>query len=197
LTIQGLGTGSIILQNQDNSNLYSSSVLKILNTGTSQYIEVSGDIIPSANTLYSLGSPTMQFKDAYISRGTIYLDRVPISLDVCGNVSMPSLNLTSNSLQIGSAIITSDSSGNITVTNTGGTGVAGGLGATGPTGFTGRTGSTGPTGITGPTGNTGPTGYTGTLIYGATGVPATYAPPSARSGDFYIDYATGIMYQFQ
>jgi hypothetical protein len=37
-------------------------------------------------------------------------------------------------------------------------------------------------------------GECGTLIFGSTGVPGTYAPVSSRVGDFYIDYATGVMY---
>jgi len=37
-------------------------------------------------------------------------------------------------------------------------------------------------------------GERGTLIFGSTGAPATYAPPSSRVGDFYIDYLSGIMY---
>ena len=63
--------------------------------------------------------------------------------------------------------------------------------------MSGPVGPTGPTGATGITGPTGPIGQTGTLIYGATGDPGTYAPASARIGDFYIDYSTGIMYQYQ
>jgi hypothetical protein len=77
------------------------------------------------------------------------------------------------------------------------TGPTGHTGHTGPTGETGPTGWTGPTGITGPTGLTGPTGETGstgTIIYGATGAPTGTI---GRIGDFYIDYATGIMYQKQ
>jgi hypothetical protein len=76
----------------------------------------------------------------------------------------------------------------------GATGVTGFTGPTGPQGFATNTGATGETGETGPTGSI---GQTGTLIYGATGEPNTYAPAYARIGDFYIDYLTGIMYQYQ
>ena len=75
--------------------------------------------------------------------------------------------------------------------------IPGTVGNTGATGLTGGIGNTGPTGDTGITGPTGSIGQTGTLIYGATGEPNTYAPVYARVGDFYIDYLTGVMYQYQ
>ena len=68
------------------------------------------------------------------------------------------------------------------------------VGAIGPTGLDGSTGPTGSTGDPGNTGDTGPTGVgdTGTIIYGDTGAPTGGV---GRIGDFYIDYATGLMYQ--
>ena len=65
-------------------------------------------------------------------------------------------------------------------------------------GAKGSTGETGPIGaMTGPTGSTGYTGEIGTQIYGNTGSPGSLAPSTARPGDFYIDFTTGIMYRLQ
>jgi hypothetical protein len=77
---------------------------------------------------------------------------------------------------------------------TGPTGNTGPTGVTGCTGFTGNTGRTGYTGWTGNTGNTGPTGsagVVGTIIYSGTGAPTGGV---GRSGDFYIDLASGFLY---
>ena len=74
------------------------------------------------------------------------------------------------------------------------------IGATGATGATGAQSTVpGPTGSTGPTGAQstvpGPTGGTGTLIYGDNGMPASFAPATARPGDFYINFDDGYLYR--
>ena len=128
LPVQGSGTGSILLQNAGNTNIYSSNSLQILNTGTTQYISVSGDILPSTNAVFNLGSPTNRFNSLWLTGTTLYLGNGSISSDICGNI------YTTNAA-----------------------GVTGSIGSTGPTGATGATGATGPTGATGATGPTGPT----------------------------------------
>ena len=174
ISLQGVGTGSIFLHNPDNGNYYESTALQILNTGPTAYIEVNGSIIPGTHNVYDLGSLDRQFRDMYVSGGTIYLNGVPISLDASNNITMPTLNISGNQLQIGSATLYSDSQGNVYTTNTGSTGTS--IGTTGPTGIQGPqgppgsgtgsgTGYTGPTGPTGaPGGGTGPTGPTGAVL---------------------------------
>lgn len=44
-------------------------------------IQVTANIVPSANLVYSLGSPTQQWKDLYVSSNTIFLNNIPLSLD--------------------------------------------------------------------------------------------------------------------
>lgn len=87
---------------------------------------------------------------------------------------------------------------------TGPTGPAGASGATGPAGASGATGpSGGPPGATGPTGPTGPTGASG--VDGTDGFPGTlwfdgYGEPESYlggEGDFYLDHATGDVYERQ
>jgi hypothetical protein len=64
---------------------------------TTTDIYITGNLIPTANVSYNLGSPTQKFKSAYFSGNTIYIGEQAISVDnagtwtftsVGGNVSM-------------------------------------------------------------------------------------------------------------
>jgi len=55
--IQGVSTGSILLNNPSgSSNVFYNNILQVCNSTTTNYIKASGDIIPSGDNLYSLGS---------------------------------------------------------------------------------------------------------------------------------------------
>jgi len=41
-------------------------------------VSMTGDIIPTANNVYSLGSPTMQWKDVYVGPGSLYVDGIEV-----------------------------------------------------------------------------------------------------------------------
>jgi hypothetical protein len=69
-------------------------------------LNITGNILPSANITYNLGSNTAQWKDLWVSNSTIYMNSVPITLSA-GNV------LTVN----GNAVLTNNS--NTTVSTTG------------------------------------------------------------------------------
>lgn len=47
-----------------------------------------GNIIPSANVTYSLGSLTRQWKDLFVSNNTIYVGGVPLTIDATGNLTI-------------------------------------------------------------------------------------------------------------
>jgi len=47
-----------------------------------------GNIIPSANNVYSLGSVTNQWKDLFVSNNTIYVGGVPLGIDATGNLTV-------------------------------------------------------------------------------------------------------------
>ena len=65
------------------SGLYSNvQALTYLTSG------VAGNIIPSANVTYSLGSPTRQWKDLFVSNNTIYIGGIPLTIDASGNLSV-------------------------------------------------------------------------------------------------------------
>lgn len=77
---------------------------------------IAGNLIPSANITYSLGSSSYRFKDLWLSGNTIILGAANISTDAAGsNVSFGS----ANTLTIGGTVI--NSAGNtLTITNPGG-----------------------------------------------------------------------------
>jgi len=54
-------------------------------------MSITGNIVPSANVTYSLGTPTNRFKDLWLSGSTMYLGGFVLSEDVNGNI-----NLTTN-----------------------------------------------------------------------------------------------------
>jgi hypothetical protein len=82
---------------------------------------VGGNVIPSANLIYSLGDPTHQWKDIYVSGNTIYLGGTPLTINN-GNLSVGGTPVAANlqtslpsySGNIGSLTVT----GNLTVTGT-------------------------------------------------------------------------------
>jgi hypothetical protein len=48
---------------------------------------MTGSIIPSANNTYSLGSPTMQWKDLYVGPGTLYVNGKAVISDTSGTMT--------------------------------------------------------------------------------------------------------------
>jgi hypothetical protein len=71
--------------------------------GNINLTNVSSDIIPSANLVYSLGNATRQWKDLWVSGNTIYIGSVP-------------LTITGTTLQInGSNVVTTTGNSNISV----------------------------------------------------------------------------------
>jgi Major tropism determinant N-terminal domain len=82
------------------SNYGNANVVALLNSG------LAGNIIPTVDSLYSLGNSTNQWKDLYVSNATIYLDNVP---------------LTANSTTVfydGVPLLSADGTANITTTGT-------------------------------------------------------------------------------
>jgi len=52
--------------------------------------EFDGNIVPSANLIYSLGNITHQWKDLFVGNSTIYVGGVPVSVDSTGNLTVNS-----------------------------------------------------------------------------------------------------------
>ena len=71
------------------------------NTNVLSYLQVvSGNILPSANLTYSLGSAKFQWKDLYVSNSTIFIGGVPLSVDVGGNLLVNGNLITSGATHI-------------------------------------------------------------------------------------------------
>lgn len=80
-TIADLTTDQILQNSQYKfivNNTFSSNL-------TTSNITVIGNITPSMNDKFNLGSPTRRWKDLYISGNTIYLDNIAISSDPVTN----------------------------------------------------------------------------------------------------------------
>jgi hypothetical protein len=57
-------------------------------------VNVTGNVLPTANVTYSLGSPTLQWKDLYVSSNTIYMGGTAVTISngqlaVGGNIVAP------------------------------------------------------------------------------------------------------------
>lgn len=59
------------------------------NTNVHTYLgSFDGNIIPSANSVYSLGSSTNQWKDLWVSNNTIYVNGIPLTINSENNLSV-------------------------------------------------------------------------------------------------------------
>lgn len=64
-------------------------------------VSIDGNITPLSNNTSSLGTPTEQWKDLYVSNSTIYFDNVPLTVDGDGQLTFD-----------GNSIVTTSGSGN-------------------------------------------------------------------------------------
>lgn len=76
----------------------------------------AGNILPSANITYDLGSSTRRWKDLWLANSTIYLGPTTISANAAGNIIMGNLNVTglTSSANISAPYILGNVLGNVT-----------------------------------------------------------------------------------
>lgn len=74
-------------------------------------ITVTGNVLPSANVTYDLGSPTQRWRDLYLSGNTVYFGGATLQTD---NSNVTISNPQGGSFKIGG---TADSQGNLTAGN--------------------------------------------------------------------------------
>lgn len=67
---------------------------------------VTTNIIPSADKEYSLGSPDKQWKDLYVSTGTIYIGGVPVTINTVSNTLV--IGTSTNSTATSDAILATE-----------------------------------------------------------------------------------------
>ena len=76
----------------------------------------AGNILPSANITYDLGSSTRRWKDIWLANSTIYLGPATISANAAGNIIMGNLNVTglTSSANISAPYLLGNIIGNVT-----------------------------------------------------------------------------------
>ena len=108
--VSGLGNIATINLDDSTSNvLYGNGVFapSYSTSDIVSYAEIgwTGNINPTGNSVYSLGTPTQQWKDLYLSNATIYMNSVPISVN------------SNNALVVnGSEVLLTSNSGGISTT---------------------------------------------------------------------------------
>jgi hypothetical protein len=159
--------GAVVSSGGGGTNYSNANVKSYLTSGA-----FDGNLIPSGNNVYSIGSLTHQWKSLYVSTGTIYINGVPLSLDSNNNITV-------DGDPISSTINYADIPGAVTDINQltdvddlligtpgpqgpqGEQGIQGITGLQGPQGIQGNVGPTGAQGIQGNVGPTGPQGIQG------------------------------------
>ena len=157
-------------------------------TITDNQIVSNVDIIPSQNSVFSLGTPNNQWKHLYVSNTTIYINNIPLSINDDGRLLVNNSDIVQSAVTEITPIILQQltniqSTGAISLDNltffsassntSSNTGYTGSVGFTGSKGFDGTIGYTGSagggsgggTGYTGSVGFTGPRGFDGTIGY--------------------------------
>jgi len=132
---------------------------------------INGNIVPTKDNSFSLGSATMRWKALQLGPGTLWIQDRSTGKQAGLTVSDGSLLINgAKSITVGKTQLTAQGlkfpDGTLLKT-AGLTGIKGDSGHVGATGAKGSTGATGAPGATGPTGATGATGATG--VPGATG----------------------------
>ena len=93
------GNSNVIVNSNANVTISSAGTANVL-TVSSTGIVVTGNIVPSANVTYSLGTSTQRFSNIWLASSTIYLGNSVLSanntaLTVNGNLTFsPSASLT-------------------------------------------------------------------------------------------------------
>ena len=78
----GTTPGGNVIQGASGASSYANANVKVYLTA------FDGNIIPSANAVYSLGTVTNQWKSLFVSNSTIYVGGVPLSIDNTGNLTV-------------------------------------------------------------------------------------------------------------
>ena len=73
-----------------NMTLLTASQCNITNVGVLKGLSISGNIMPTSNLAYDLGSSNMRFRDLYLSGNTIDLDGAKVSKSANGGLSIGS-----------------------------------------------------------------------------------------------------------
>ena len=143
-----VANGRLTVAQMDNNFIFLQSIAGGT-TNPVDFTNLETDVIPAADSVYSLGSSASQWKSLHVSGNTIYIGGLPLSTDG-DSLIVNSINLGTTASPL---ILSGDNNNNTLVIN--GTSS---IGATGPDGQRGATGPQGPRGATGTPGAAGPNG---------------------------------------
>jgi hypothetical protein len=94
------------------TNANGSAVVEV--TDTTDYVAITGNVLPAANVLYNLGSPTNQWNELFISGNSIYIGDVILKANA-GNLKVRNFDDTADAGVEGTFISTSTTSGNLQI----------------------------------------------------------------------------------
>ena len=94
------------------TNANGSAVVEV--TDTTDYVAITGNVLPSGNVLYNLGSPTNQWNELFISGNSIYIGDVILKASA-GNLKVRNFDDTADAGVEGTFISTSTTSGNLQI----------------------------------------------------------------------------------
>ena len=83
----------------------------ISTTGTNSYIEVTGNLIPSGNVTYDLGSSTYNWRHLYVGSNTVYIGGTPVTV-ANGSLTVSGNAIISSDRVVATAIVIVDTQGN-------------------------------------------------------------------------------------
>jgi hypothetical protein len=94
------------------TNANGSAVVEV--TDSTNYVAITGNLLPSGNVLYNLGSPTNQWNELFISGNSIYIGDVILKANA-GNLKVRNFDDTADAGVEGTFISTSTTSGNLQI----------------------------------------------------------------------------------
>jgi len=139
-----------------------------------------GNIVPAAHNTYSLGTPTIRWKDAYLGAGTLYVGDVSISTTDNNVLTIQGITGPTGPVSIvygGNTLVSDPLLGVYTVNQSGANVPVSVVGPTGPTGAS----QPGPRGVAVYYGTDPNTGYTGPVA-------------NPQIGDLFINTITGQLF---
>ena len=144
---------------------YSGNTVSVPDLFVTDY--VISDLIPDIDGIRSLGSATNQWRDLYVSGGTIYFDNIPLYTDGInliwnGNI----INSGGTSGSSGSSGLNGDGGGTDGTSGSSGSSGSSGLNGVGggTDGTSGSSGSSGLNGVDGTNGSSGTSGVNGSIV---------------------------------
>ena len=111
-----------VIANSVTGTLTTAAQPNVTSVGTLTTLSMAGNIMPTANNVYTIGSPTMVFQHVYVGPNSMYIGGAPLSttdgniLSFNGN-TIVTANTQGTSTTIGNMVITGNITGSNVLTN--------------------------------------------------------------------------------